>query len=200
MSVPTDEPLCLCTCMGMSQASVLQVPRGERMQEFWRTLSSTKGQVRKSLIFVRGTTPATILHTIHVPGRSLSNSNDATQLGKVTSNGLLLSYPACEVAVPKSLPPDDKAKLDSITDDIHPLMYYVCYIRHGPHAWYAINNKMHVLPSFRQRNGTLQKKSRRNCIRIGTCCRERVAPWPRPLPCPHRNNRASGSRSMPLSV
>ena len=54
VSVPSDEALCLCTCLRIEQELVVMAPASQRMEAFWTSMSRSSKSLPKSIVFFRG--------------------------------------------------------------------------------------------------------------------------------------------------
>ncbi|KAK5120879.1 hypothetical protein LTR85_005946 [Meristemomyces frigidus] len=123
VTVPTDEPLCLCTCMNIEQNAVLQVPESERMAAFWQTIGTSGKTLPNNVLFFAGQrleqpgvrwAPASFLGS--ASWASLGKPKFHDEIAVPTPDGLRVQLPAFEItsvpvlSVPGKEPWDDALK------------------------------------------------------------------------------------------
>jgi len=141
VTVPTDEPLCLRTCMNLEQSAVVQAPESERMAAFWQTMGASGRTLSNSIIFFAGPrlqsaglrwAPTSFLGSDLWPG--LPKPMYFDEVAVVSLDGLLVQLPAFEIASGAVLHEMDEVQWDNILEDVPPVFYV-----HAPGmSWYMI--------------------------------------------------------------
>ena len=138
VSVPTDEPLCMCTCMDLDQELAVRAEDSERMAAFWLTMQNANQAVPVNILFFEGPrlerpglrwAPASFLRPIVF--MNLRTARDkSTQMANLRPEGLKAQLPGFELTSP--------APIYTASQPLIPGNEPVYYARHFSGAWYVI--------------------------------------------------------------
>jgi hypothetical protein len=102
VSVPSDETLCLCTCLNIDQEQVVKAPLAERMETFWAFVGKTRPKIHRGIAFFAGPhlkkqgqrwAPASLLNeNVTLNGLRLETYLD--ELATITPTGLSAQFAA----------------------------------------------------------------------------------------------------------
>ncbi|KAI7195351.1 hypothetical protein KC316_g2763 [Hortaea werneckii] len=107
VSVPSDEALCLCTCLAIDQTLVVQAPNDERLAAFWSAMRLAGRTVPNSLLFFNGPrhsqeglrwAPVSFLGSTS-SWSGLRKAKFTDEVAHVSPQGLLVYLPAIEISV-----------------------------------------------------------------------------------------------------
>ncbi|KAI7164834.1 hypothetical protein KC349_g461 [Hortaea werneckii] len=107
VSVPSDEALCLCTCLAIDQTLVVQAPNDERLAAFWSAMRHARRTVPNSLLFFNGPrhsqeglrwAPVSFLGSTS-SWSGLRKAKFTDEVAHISPQGLLVSLPAIEISV-----------------------------------------------------------------------------------------------------
>ncbi|CAK4030335.1 Hypothetical predicted protein [Lecanosticta acicola] len=152
---PSDEPLCLATCLGLPQKSIVETRHEERMTEFWRVLNLSGHKIPRRIMFFSGPrlpyqgfrwSPSSLLQK-HSLRWSVKATADAATLNP---DGLRLSWPGCSMSLTMPLAEENRTQMDRIfkrgdsysnnqqrtTQQQHSLGMLV---RHHEHGWFHLD-------------------------------------------------------------
>lgn len=147
VSVATDEPLCLANCLDIDQRVIVRVRPEDRMKTFWRVLPDVRdsdSEVRgipRGIIFFREArlsepgyrwAPASVMHK-HEFG-NLRKPKIVGDLARITPQGLVAKYPACEVTVPCQLEEADKVRWNELLKSAPAALF----IRYHEKKWFCM--------------------------------------------------------------
>ncbi|GAB1740324.1 hypothetical protein NU219Hw_g5433t1 [Hortaea werneckii] len=107
VSVPSDEALCLCTCLAIDQTLVVQAPNDQRLAAFWSAMRHAGRTVPNSLLFLDGPrhfqqglrwAPVSFLGSTS-SWSGLRKAKFTDELAHISPQGLLVKLPAIEISV-----------------------------------------------------------------------------------------------------
>lgn len=141
VSVPSDEALCLCTCMNLDQRAVVEAAVDDRMAMFWNTMLTADRTVPNSILFFTGPrlrrrglrwAPSSFLGSVEF--LALSRPKVSDEVAKVTSNGLSVQLPGWECSIDDQFANSDQRIWDVILGDMRKYLFV-----HGADGvWYMI--------------------------------------------------------------
>ncbi|GAB1725767.1 hypothetical protein NU195Hw_g4923t1 [Hortaea werneckii] len=111
VSVPSDEALCLCTCLAIDQTLVVQGPNDQRLAAFWSAMRLAGRAVPNSLLFFNGPrhyqeglrwAPISFLGSTS-SWSGLRKAKFTDEVAHISSKGLLVYLPAIEISVSRVL-------------------------------------------------------------------------------------------------
>ncbi|KAI6874735.1 hypothetical protein KC323_g601 [Hortaea werneckii] len=111
VSVPSDEALCLCTCLAIDQTLVVQATTDQRLAAFWSAMRHAGRRVPNSLLFFNGPrhaqeglrwAPISFLGSTS-SWSGLRKANFTDEVAHISSEGLLVYLPAIEISVSQVL-------------------------------------------------------------------------------------------------
>ncbi|KAI6910118.1 hypothetical protein KC318_g3481 [Hortaea werneckii] len=107
VSVPSDEALCLCTCLAIDQTLVVQAPNEQRLAAFWSAMRHAGRTVPNSLLFFNGPrhsqeglrwAPVSFVGSTS-SWSGLRKAKFTDEVAHICPQGLLVYLPAIEISV-----------------------------------------------------------------------------------------------------
>ncbi|KAI7256086.1 hypothetical protein KC343_g7088 [Hortaea werneckii] len=111
VSVPSDEALCLCTCLAIDQTLVVQATTDQRLAAFWSAMRHAGRTVPNSLLFFNGSrhsqeglrwAPISFLGSTS-SWSGLRKAKFTDEVAHISPKGLLVYLPAIEISVAQLL-------------------------------------------------------------------------------------------------
>ncbi|KAI7482044.1 hypothetical protein KC351_g6005 [Hortaea werneckii] len=111
VSVPSDEALCLCTCLAIDQTIVVQASNDERLAAFWSAMRHAGRTVPNSLLFFNGPrhaqeglrwAPISFLGSTS-SWSGLRKAKFTDEVAHISPKGLLVYLPAIEISISQVL-------------------------------------------------------------------------------------------------